>query len=199
MIFNDLSDVTSYLQSRRSARPRDLIAPGPDAQTLRHITQIASRTPDHGKLSPWRVVHVTPDQRGGFADRLASAYTQEKPDCGRLELETMHSFAHFAPQLLVVLYSPKDQTKIPLWEQQLACGAFCMNLVHATHARGFAAGWVTGWPSYNAQVRNAFGGAHEQIAGYIFIGTPAKPLEERPRPDIDMIFSTWQPAQAPPQ
>ena len=40
-------------------------------------------------------------------------------------------------------------------------------------------------------VRDLFGTAPERIAGFVFIGTPAKPLEERPRPDLDAIVSNW--------
>ena len=192
MTFNDLSSISRYLETRRSVRPRDLIAPGPDAAQLCNMTQTAMRTPDHGKLSPWRVVHVTPEQRDTFAERLTRAYRNEKPDAGRLEIESMQSFAHYAPQLLVVLYCPREHAKIPLWEQELSCGAFCMNLIHAVHSQGFAAGWVTGWPNYNAQIRDLFGSAPERVAGYIFIGTPGAELEERPRPEIDNVFSTWQ-------
>jgi len=57
---------------------------------------------------------------------------------------------------------------------------------------GFAGGWLTGWAAYSDAVRDAFGAEPERIAGYIFLGTPAKQLEERPRPDPQKIISTWQ-------
>ena len=41
----------------------------------------------------------------------------------------------------------------------LSVGAVGMNLLHATHALGFAGGWLTGWPSYSDAVRDAFGAA----------------------------------------
>lgn len=66
-----------------------------------------------------------------------------------------------------------------------------MNLLHATHALGFAGGWLTGWPSFNDDVRDAFGSADERLAGFVFIGTPSRALEERPRPDYNDIVSTW--------
>ena len=42
-------------------------------------------------------------------------------------------------------------------------------------------------------VRDAFGQAPERIAGFMFIGTPSRPLEERPRPDFDAVVSDWTP------
>jgi hypothetical protein len=38
---------------------------------------------------------------------------------------------------------------------------------------------------------DAFGAAPERIVGFVFIGTPSRPLEERPRPAIDRIVSHW--------
>ena len=190
-MFNDRSTPLSLLQTRRSGKPRDLAAPGPNDAELRQILEVALRTPDHGKLAPWRFVIVPQDKRGALADLLERAYRAEKPDAGRLEIESMHQFAHQAPTLVVALSSPVPGSKIPVWEQQLSAGAAIMNLLHATHALGYAGGWLTGWPSFNDDVRNAFGRDGEAIAGFVFIGTPAKPLEGRPRPEYNAIVSFW--------
>ncbi|KEZ20459.1 Nitroreductase [Sphingobium yanoikuyae] len=190
-MFNDLSSPLALLQTRRSGKPRDLIAPGPDDAQLRQILEIALRTPDHGKLAPWRFVIVPQDKRDKLAALLEAAYRAEKPEAGRLEIEAMHQFAHQAPTLVVALSKPVAGSKIPVWEQELSAGAAIMNLLHATHALGFAGGWLTGWPSFNDDVRDAFGSADERLAGFVFIGTPSRALEERPRPDYNDIVSTW--------
>ena len=190
-MFNNLSSLLAYLPTRRSGKPRDLGAPGPDMTQLREMVQIATRTPDHGKLAPWRFVIVPDDKRDALADLLKQSYLAEKPEAGRLEIEAMVQFAHQAPALVVVLSSPKTHSKVPLWEQELSVGAAIMNLLHATHAMGFAGGWLTAWPSYNDDVRDAFGTPDERIAGFVFIGTPTRPLEERPRPELDDVLSVW--------
>lgn len=191
-MFNDTSSLPAYLASRRSGKPRDLVAPGPDLAQLQSMVATAARTPDHGKLAPWRFIIVPDEKRDALAALLVSAYLAEKPDAGRLEIESIEQFARQSPALIVVLYSPKSASKIPLWEQELSAGAACMNLLHAIHAAGFAGGWLTGWPTFNDSVRNAFGSAEEQIAGFVFIGTPSRELEERPRPALDDICSIWQ-------
>lgn len=194
-MLNDTSSILALLETRRSGRPRDLVAPGPDAPQLRRILAIATRTPDHGKLHPWRFVTVGAGQRDAFAALLDRAYRAANPDPGRLEIEANERFAHQAPTLIVALSSPTEGHKIPLWEQELSCGAACMNLALAAHALGFAAGWVTGWAVYSPIVRDAFGAAPERIAGFLFIGTPGMELEERIRPAYDEVVSVWtQPA-----
>ena len=191
-MFNDLSSPVALLQSRRSARPRDLVAPGPDAAELREILTLAMRVPDHGKLHPWRFVHVAQDRREAFADLLDRAWRVDNPEPGRLELEGNARFARQAPALIVALSSPTEGHKIPVWEQQLSCGAACFNLELAALAKGYAVGWVTGWAAYSPLVLAVFGQPHERIAGFIFLGSLEVGLEERMRPQYDEVVSEWR-------
>jgi nitroreductase len=192
-MFNDLSSPLSLLETRRSGRPRDLAAPGPSPEELKRILSVAARTPDHGKLHPWRFVHVGQERRRDFADLLRRAYSAEKPDAGRLEHEANERFAHQAPELVVALSTPIVPHKIPLWEQQLSCGAACMNLLHGAHALGYGAGWVTGWACYSRAVLEGMGGSgeHDRIAGFFFLGTIGGEQEERPRPDYAEVVRDW--------
>ncbi len=192
-MLNDRSSAISLLETRRSGRPRDLVEPGPSPDELRRILEIATRTPDHGKLHPWRFVHVAKDRRDAFAAMLQAAYRFGNPQPGRLEVEAVDRFARQAPELVVALSSLTLGHKIPVWEQELSCGAALMNLLLATHAMGYAAGWVTGWAAYSDAVLRAFGRPPERIAGFIFIGTPGAPLEERLRPEPGDVISEWAP------
>jgi nitroreductase len=191
MPFNDTSSALSLLRTRRSGKPRDMVAPGPSPAQLRAMLEVAIRVPDHGKLAPWRFVVVGAKQRERLKTLLCDAYRAERPDAGRLEIEATEAFAMQAPALVVALSSPVESSKIPRWEQELSAGAAVMTLLHAAHAHGFVGGWLTGWAAYSDAVRNAFGGPHERIAGFVFVGSPARPLEERPRPDYDSVISDW--------
>ena len=191
-MLNDPATPLSLLATRRSGKPRDLGLPGPDADEIDRMIAIAARTPDHGKLAPWRFVIVPDERRDTLAALLTDAYRKERPQAGRLELEAMEQFARQAPALIVMLSSPRPDSHIPMFEQEMSAGAACMNLLHAAHAHGFAAGWLTGWPAFSDRVRDAFGAAPERIVGFVFIGTPGRPLEERPRPDPSQLWSEWQ-------
>ncbi|HEY0271312.1 MAG TPA: nitroreductase [Sphingomonas sp.] len=191
-MFNDRSTPAALLATRRSGKPRDLVAPGPDAARLHRILTTAMRVPDHGKLAPWRFVVIEPEARDAFAALLERAYRAGTPEPGRLELDAIAQFARQAPTLVVILSVPETGSKIPVWEQELSAGAAIMNLLAATHAEGFAGGWLTGWASYSPIVTAALGGDGARIAGFVFIGTPSRPLEERPRPDYDARVSYWR-------
>ncbi|MEZ0497024.1 nitroreductase [Sphingomonas sp. IW22] len=190
-MFNDTASLSTYLATRRSGKPRDMVAPGPHRATLARMVEIAARTPDHGKLAPWRFIVIGAEQRAAFSDMLGAAYRIDRPEAGRLEIEAVQQFAHQAPTLVAVLSSPRE-SHIPLWEQELSAGAAVMNLLHAANAHGFVGGWLTGWAAFSPAVLAGLGGrAGERIAGFVFIGTPSRALDERPRPSLDAILSDW--------
>ncbi|ATY33664.1 nitroreductase family protein [Sphingomonas psychrotolerans] len=197
MTFNDRATPLSLLQTRRSGKPRDMVAPGPSLEQLHAIVAIAARTPDHGKLAPWRFVIVPDEARPALALRLVEIQRAEKPDCNARDEEATAQFVTQAPALIVVLSAAVPGHKIPEWEQQLSAGAACMNLLHAAHAMGFVGSWLTGWAAYSEQVRDLFGAAPQRIAGFVFIGTPGRELEERPRGKLSEIVHEWNPGYGP--
>ena len=192
-MLNDRSSLLSLLETRRSGKPRELEGPAPTAQEMEQILTIAARTPDHGKLAPWRFVTVAEDQRDAFEALLRQALAEEEPSATDAHHQKEHEFAHYAGQLLVLISAPIADHKIPVWEQELSCGAAGMNLLIAAHALGYVAGWVTGWRAYSPRVRAAFCEPGERIAGFIFIGHVARELDDRERPALETICKPWQP------
>lgn len=194
-MLNDRSSTLSLLETRRSGRPRELLGAGPTAAELERILTIAVRVPDHGKLHPWRLVTVAEDQR----DTLGAIFRQalaEEDDCAPVaKHEKADEFAHYGGQLVVLISAPIPDHKIPVWEQELSCGAVGMNLLLAATALGYVAGWVTGWYTYSEHVRRAFCNPGERIAGFIFIGQPSRELEERPRAALADVWTEWQPPE----
>ena len=141
-MFNDRSSLSIFFATRRSGKPRDMVAPGPDEAQLQRILEAAIRVPDHGKLAPWRFVVVGPEQRDALAALLHRAYREIRPEPGKQELASIEEFARQAPTLIVALSTPDALSAVPEWEQQLSAGAACMNLLAAAHAEGFVGGWL---------------------------------------------------------
>ena len=194
-MLNDRSSILSLLESRRSGKPRELTGSGPTSEELERILAIGARSPDHGKLIPWRFVTVADDQRDRLAILFRQALAKEDECAPPAKHEKADEFAHYAGQLVVLVSAPTPDHKIPEWEQELSCGAAGMNLLFAAHALGFVAGWVTGWYAYSEHVARAFCGPGERIAGFIFIGHAARELEERPRPELREVWKPWTPPE----
>ena len=192
-MLNDRSTALSLLKTRRSGRPREMIGPGPTEDELLQMLEIAMRVPDHGKLAPWRFLIVGKDQRDQLAWLLRRALQEENPEAGPVHHEKAEQFARQGEALVVVLSSPIQNHKIPVWEQELSAGAAAMNLLHAAHAHGYVGGWITGWEAYSPRVNAAFARPGERIAGFVYIGSPGRELEERPRPDPAEVVRKWDP------
>ncbi|WP_309661223.1 nitroreductase [Sphingomonas sp.] len=195
-MLNDRSSPLSLLESRRSAKPRDLVGPAPTPEDIARIFAIAARVPDHGKLSPWRFIAIADDQREALAALLHRALDEEDRDATAAHREKAEQFAHNQGALIVLVSAPVENHKIPVWEQILSCGAAGMNLLLGAHALGFVAGWVTGWQAYSESVSAAFCGPGERIAGFIFIGHPGLEMVDRPRPSLAEVSRPWPPPQA---
>tara|TARA_R110002051_G_scaffold134713_4_gene207731 strand:+ start:936 stop:1553 length:618 start_codon:yes stop_codon:yes gene_type:complete len=167
---------------RRSASAQMLIAPGPDPDEIEVLLTLGARTPDHGKLFPWRFVLLGPQSRGDLVTRLEPlAARQPLPDPARATLAKLVN----PPLSILVISTPVRGHKVPVWEQELSAGAVCMNLEHAANALGYASSWITDWYSYDPEAAALFGvEPGERIAGFIHIGSLTEPPLERPRPDM---------------
>lgn len=174
-------ETLARLAVRRSAPAQGLADPGPSEADIDLILTLGARSPDHGKLTPWRFVVLGRQTRGEIAETLAAmAVEKVLPAKATAVLSKLTA----APVTILVLSTARPASK-PEWEQVLSAGAVCMNIEHAAGALGFASSWITDWYSYDAEAAALFGvTSEERVAGFIHIGTPVEPLLERERPDI---------------
>ena len=178
-----MPDALELLKTRRSVKPMELGGPGPAVSEIETLLTIATRVPDHGKLTPWRFIVFEGDGRLKAGETIASVYRADHPEATPDHLAFEGQRLARAPLVIAVVSRAGTHVKIPEWEQQLSAGAAAMNLVTAAHAMGYAASWITEWYAYDRRVLEKLGvAANERIAGFVHIGRPAKPPEDRERP-----------------
>jgi nitroreductase len=188
----DMTDALNLLKSRRSVKPMELNGPGPTLAEIETILTVASRVPDHGKLTPWRFILFEGDGRLAAGEKIAAIYAADHPQATPDQLEFERRRLARAPLAIAVVSRAAPHVKIPEWEQVLSAGAAAMSLVMAAHALGYAANWITEWYAYDRRVLEALGlTAQERIAGYVHIGRPARPPEDRPRPPLAEIVTRY--------
>ena len=104
-------DAMAFLLSRRSRPAKTLRAPAPDRTALEPILTAAARSPDHGKLEPWRFVVL---ERGAL-DRLAALVEERGPELGQdADQIAKAASAYRDSQLAVVVVEvQKPSVKIP--------------------------------------------------------------------------------------
>lgn len=179
-----------FLLSRRSRPAKTLVGPAPDRAALMPLLTAAARTPDHGKLEPWRFIVLEKTALTRLSVLVAELAEGRDLD----EMQTLKSVNQYANADLAVavITSPKASAKVPEIEQVYSAGAACLALLNAALAAGWGANWLSGWASHDPEFRIRGLGleSHEAIAGFIHIGTEKMAPPERPRPDLDAI-TTW--------
>jgi len=178
-----------FLLNRRSRPAKTLTGPVPDRVALMPILTAAARTPDHGKLEPWRFIVL----EGAALQRLADLAEARGPELGIEAEKIVKGVKQYrdAELAVAVIASPKPSEKIPAIEQVYSAGAVCLALLNAALASGWGANWLSGWASHDAEFcAKGLGLApHETVAGFIHIGTETNAPPERPRPDLNAITS----------
>lgn len=182
-----------FLLNRRSRPAKTLTAPVPDRAALDPILTAALRTPDHGKLEPWRLIVLERDALARLGDVAGvQAAAADLDDAQIAKARNQFDVGNLA---VVVVESPVASEKVPTIEQTYSAGAVCLALLNAALAAGWGANWLSGWATHDRGfVQEGLGlAAHERVAGIIYIGTEKMAPPERPRPNPEDKI-TWQSA-----
>jgi len=173
-----------FLLTRRSRPAKTLVAPAPTRGELAPILTAAARSPDHGKLEPWRFIVIEKGamaRLADLADLRGKALEKSERDIakGRGQFDMGHL-------IIAVIETPVASDKVPAIEQSYSAGAVCLALLNAALASGWGANWLTGWMSHDrAFCQQGLGLADsERIAGFIHIASEDSAPPERPRPDV---------------
>jgi nitroreductase len=189
---NQRGDALSLLASRRSASAKAMGEPGPTPAQLDQILAAAVRVPDHGKLNPWRFIVIEGEARARLGAILEARWREMNPTHGDQTLAFVRSFFTRAPLTVCVVSTAAPHPKIPEWEQVLSAGAVCQTMLIAATAMGLGCQWLTDWCAYDPVTTKALGLSDaEKVAGFVFLGTPAEPLADRPRPEAASLTVRW--------
>jgi nitroreductase len=188
-----MPDALDLLKTRRSYKARELSGPAPSAAEIDTLLIVASRVPDHGKLVPWRFIVFEGEARRAAGAAIVAAFRAKYPEATAEQAEAERERLTRAPLVIAVVSRAAPHVKIPEWEQVLSAGASAMSLVLAANALGYGANWITEWYAYDRAVLDALGlQPHERIAGFVHIGRPPQPTEDRPRPPLNEIATRYQ-------
>ena len=180
-------EVLKFLATRRSTSALTLTAPAPSAGEIETLLRLATRVPDHGKLTPWRFVVLEGEAKAAFAARLEALAVARGDHTAAAKLGKLK-----VPPLAIAIISAPKPAAIPEWEQRLSAGAVGATLLYATLAMGYGANWITDWYAYDPGATAILGLAdHEKVAAFMVIGTPREPPLERERPDPAALVSRW--------
>ena len=189
------NNVLEFLLSRRSVTIKSMLKPKISNKVLNQILLAGLRVPDHGALTPWKIVILKGESKIKFGGKVVlPSFLKKNPDANKNEIELEKKRFNRASIVICVLSCPVKHNKIPEWEMQLSSSLVCYNMLLAAQSMGFAAQWVTGWCAYDERVTQALGGNRmkDKIVGFIFIGGKEAEPKERIRPNLNKIVSEWK-------
>jgi len=182
-----------FLEGRRSLPSRLLGDPGPTPEQLERLLTAAIRVPDHGKLTPWRLLLIRGEDRARLGAALAEIHVRADPGVPPAVVQKDRDRFNFAPLIVTVIARVEpNHPKVPEQEQVLSAGYVAYNLLLGAQALGFGAQILTGWAAYDRDVAQLLGlGANERVVAFVHIGTAREEAPERLRPQLSDVVAEW--------
>lgn len=183
-------DALTALTTRRSSAK--LCAPAPDAQAMAHIVSAMLRAPDHALLRPWRYLQVEGEGLSALGEVFVQAMLKRDPQLTPEAQARYRNMPLRAPLMLIGILSPVEHPKVPVHEQLLSAGCGLHAALLTAHALGFGGIWRTGDLAEDAHVKQALGlAAHEQIVGFLYIGSVEGEMRDKPEPEAAAHVRQW--------
>jgi len=183
-----------------------LSEPAPSEADLTTLLSAGMRVPDHAGLKPWHF-HVITDQG---LQRLSELYVEAttidlSSKAGLIEGTSIdeHAFNEKmakvakmpfrAPMIIVISTQYVEHNKVPEQEQLVAAGCCAHAMQMAAFSLGYGAMWRTGDLAYNDTVKEGLGiDKGNEIAGFLYIGTPTKAPHIKPAKDFSDKVTYWR-------
>lgn len=190
--------IIAAMAGRRSVPPRHLLAPGPSRVQIEMIVRAAATAPDHGRLQPYRFIHIVAERRSALAEVFVAATQELMPAATATDVARAREKALAGPELLALIVAPvPGNTDIPEHEQWAAAGAALAQLLLAAEDLGFAAMAVSGQRCRTRALRQALGlRPGESLLCFIALGTSTKPRPPRAPIALDALMSEWTPGSS---
>ena len=185
--------VSEFLLKRRSVTAKTMIASNVKNKDLDKIISTGLRVPDHGALSPWKIVVFKGKSRENFGKLfIAKRFKMLNSNASKDDINFEEKRFLRAGVVICIVSSPVPHNKIPEWEMQLSSAAVCQNMLICAQSLGYAAQWVTEWYSYDEVIIKELGNnPNDRISGFIYIGKKEMEPKERIRPEVSKVVSFW--------
>jgi len=187
-----LDAALTLIHSRQHISPKRLGDPGPDREQIEKILSAAGAAPDHGLLTPWRLIIIPPERRHLLAETFAEALAERDGEATEVQKQEARAKASRGPflVLVVVRLDPELGTTHPQ-ERIISAGCAIQNMLLTAHAMGFGAGLSSGRALYSQRMKVLFGlSAHEQPLCFMTLGTVLRRKSPRLRPVMADYTST---------
>ena len=187
-----LDTALTLIHSRQHISPKRLGGPGPDPAQIEKILGAAGAAPDHGRLTPWRLIIIPPERRHLLGKAFDEALVERDAEATQVQQQEAREKASRGPFLVLVI-ARLDPDLGPTHPQERIISAGCaiQNMLLTAHAMGYGGGLSSGRALYSQPIRSLFGlNTHEQPLCFLSVGTVLRRKPARPRPLMADYTST---------
>ncbi|HCH70470.1 MAG TPA: NAD(P)H nitroreductase [Colwellia sp.] len=165
-----------------------LTTPAPNPHDLEKIIAAGMRVPDHACLQPWHFTVITGDGLQRFSDLLVHCSDSASANLTRIAKKPFR-----APMIIVVSTEFVQHEKVPTQEQLISAGCCAHAMQMASVALDYGAMWRTGGLAYNAKIKQGLAiKEHDEIVGFLYIGTPCKEQALKTTKSFEKKVSYWK-------
>ena len=180
-------DALENILNRVSAR--NLSEPFPSKNEMNLIYKAALRAPDHAWLRTSSFIEVKKDGLDKLSDIFFN-FGKTIPDITDEVLEKYKNAPYRAPMIIILINTFKEHPKVPSIEQKLSTAAAAQNIMLALNAMNYGCIWRTGKMAFNKAIqKNLNLKDHQEILGYLYIGTEVGDKKKIPNLEIDDFVS----------
>ena len=180
-------DALDNILNRVSARK--LAKPHPSSEEMKTVYKAALRAPDHAWLRTSSFIEVK-DKGLEKLSNIFFNFGKSIPDISDEILEKYKNAPFRAPMIVILVNTYKEHPKVPAIEQKLSTAAAAQNIMLALNAMNYSCIWRTGKMAFNEMVQKELSlSDHQEVLGYLYIGTDVGDKKKIPNLDIDDFVS----------
>ena len=180
-------DALDNILNRVSARK--LSNPIPSKDEMETVYKAALRAPDHAWLRTSSFIEVKEDGLDKLSDIFFN-FGKTIPNIADEVLEKYKNAPYRAPMIIILVNTFKEHPKVPPIEQKLSTAAAAQNIMLALNAMNYACIWRTGKMAFNKVVQENLNlKDHQEILGYLYVGTEVGNKKKIPNLEIDDFVS----------
>ena len=183
-----MNDALKNITHRNSHR--NLISPAPSREEMELIYQAALRAPDHAWLRPSSFIEIQGDSLKKLSNAFKGYAKDYIKDVSEEKLNKFIQAPFRAPMIIVLVNTPKEHAMVPEIEQIMSTAAAAQNIMLALNAMNYGCIWRTGKMAFNKAIqKNLNLKDHQEILGYLYVGTEVGDKKKIPNLEIDDFVS----------
>ncbi len=168
-----------------------LVAPAPSEAEIEQVIRAALSAPDHRRIRPWQFMQLRDDARNALGQIFSECLTESGIDDVGQHTKVLAQPLR-APLIIIAVVKTQTGVSVPIVEQILSMGAAIQNALLMLNAQGYGSIWRSGALAESPILKQKLGlSVEDEIAGFIYIGTPAKQLPSRVPLQVSDFLSNW--------